>query len=205
MSAPDPVVAERLRRLFRLVSGLLTIAAVVRWLTPVNVPAANLQPYACGSPASPTPGSLSELVCKDSLGAARGWVLGLIVAAIVVLAIGEFAARLLAGRPWLVAALAIAAPIAILAIVALFLPVLAFGADGTRYACGSAVSPVTDPFFKGLCASLPETRKALSLGWLLGAAALVAGGAYLDGAGRREIAEEIDEEKAAENPEVSAP
>ena len=82
---------------------------------------------------------------------------------------------------------------------------LAFGADGTRYACGSAVSPVTDPFFKGLCASLPETRKALSLGWLLGAAALVAGGAYLDGAGRREIAEEIDEEKAAENPEVSAP
>ena len=83
--------------------------------------------------------------------------------------------------------------------------VLAFGADGTRYACGSAVSPVTDPFFKGLCASLPETRKALSLGWLLGAAALVAGGAYLDGAGRREIAEEIDEEKAAENPEVSAP
>lgn len=106
MPAPDPVAAERLRRLFRVVSGLLTVAAVVRWLTPLNVPSANLQPYGCGSPASPTPGSLSDLVCHESLGVARGWVLGLIIAAILALALGEFVARPLSGRPWLVRSLA---------------------------------------------------------------------------------------------------
>lgn len=201
MPAADPVVAERLRRLFRVVSGLLTVAAVVRWLTPVNVPSANLQPYGCGSPASPTPDSLSELVCKEALGAARGWVLALVIAAILVLAIGELAARPLAGRPWLMASLAIAVPIAVLAVVSLFLPVVAHGADGTKFACGTAVSPVTDPFFKGLCANLPETRKSLALGWLLGAAAFVAGGAYLGSTGLSKEIDPMAEPETAAKPE----
>lgn len=200
-------VQERLQRACRVVSGLLLLAAVIVWLTPVNVPGANLQPYDCGTPAAASPGSLSRLVCSETMRQARGVVLALVIASVLVLLLGEIGSRIgMPSRgPWLFATLALVVPVVVVAVTSLFLPVLAHGADGTKFSCGTPMSPVTDPFYKGLCAALPGHRKAWAFGAIALALALLAGVAYVESAGRRAVAHDAETDSVVPEPAGTDP
>jgi len=181
--ASDSVVVERFLRAFRAVAALLTVASAVVWLRPINVPGQNFQPFGCGSAAAPASDDLARLVCDGSVGRFRGIALGLIVAALLVLVVGEMLAKPLGRRrPLVMWALLPAIGGFTDAVTKLLLPIVVHGADGAKIRCGTPLSPVTDALVRGQCGSVPEGLRATAFGVLVGSALLVGLAFYVGGA-----------------------
>lgn len=170
---------EHLVRVFRTAAVLSALAATVVWLRPVNVPGSNLQPFGCGTPASPATGELEALVCTASVGAMRGVAAGLLVTALALLLVGEITpriARIPTGWLW---ALLPALPMLILSVTVLFTPLVAHGADGAKFVCGSAAAPAADPIVSGQCGELAAARRVTATGGIAAALLVLAGTAYV--------------------------
>lgn len=175
-------------RLLRAGSLLALAVAVVAWLAPTSVPGKNLQPFGCGSPATPSKGSLAKAICGDDLTGARYVALALLVVAALLLVASELVApRLGSHRAFrgLSVVLPFVLPIAAVSVAALFIPVGTEGADGALIRCGTPLDPERDPFVRGTCGYLPERQKVLAFGGL-GLSLLVAvSGAYVASGGSR--------------------
>ena len=179
----DSVVVERFLRAFRAVAALLTVASAVVWLRPINVPGQNFQPFACGSAAAPASDDLARLVCDGSVGRFRGIALGLIVAALLVLVVGEMLAKPLGRRrPLVMWSLLPAIGGFAYAVTKLLLPIVVHGADGAKIRCGTPLSPITDALVRGQCGTVPEGLRATAFGVLVGSALLVGLAFYVGGA-----------------------
>lgn len=169
-------------RLLRVASLLMLGGAVLVWVAPLSVPGKNLQPFGCGSPASPMKGQLANLICSYDITGARYAAFGLLGAASLLLVMSELVAPRLAGAPalrGLAVVLPIALPVAALSAAALFSPVGTEAADGSLIRCGTALDPSNDPFVRGTCGHLPERQKTLALGGVALSVFLVGAGAYV--------------------------
>jgi hypothetical protein len=151
-------------------------------------------------------GQLAALVCGGALSTHRGVALALLAAAIALLGVSELLLPRVVGRTvllWVAVASIVALPLIAVSIVGLFAPLTAYGADGSQFRCGSALEPVQDPFARGLCGQLPESRKALSVSTGLGALLLLAGATYVGAAGPA-ASERGRHESVANSPRVDA-
>jgi hypothetical protein len=155
------------------------------WLVPISVPGKNFQPFGCGSPAAAMNGRLAALVCGDALSEHRVAAAALLCAAIGLLAVSEVLLPRLAGIAmalWAGVASIAAFPLLAVSVAGLLAPLTGYGADGTQFRCGSALAPVLDPFARGVCGQLPETRKAASITVMVVALMLMGAAAYVGGA-----------------------
>lgn len=195
-------------RLLRAASLVLVGAALLTWLTPLSVAGKNLQPFGCGSPASPMKGQLATLICGDDITGARYTAFGLLVAAALLLVVSELVAPRLAASPTfrgLAAVLPVALPIAALSAAALFSPVGTEGSDGSLIRCGTALEPATDPFVRGTCGHLPERQKTLAFGGVALSVLLVAAGAYVTSGGQRASNDDDDTTEPGVDSDVTGP
>jgi hypothetical protein len=168
------------QRLTRVVAVALLAAGVFVWLRPVDVPGQNFQPFGCGTPASPMAGQLAEAVCADALAGWRILALCLVVAAAVVLAVGEVVVP--RAGAWSAAAgvgAVLGVPLLALAAWRVTAPVTAYGADGGRAGCGTPLHPTTDPLAAGICASLPQEALSGGVGLALAGLIAVLGAGYV--------------------------
>ena len=157
--ATGELTLGRAQRLARVVAVAMLAAAVLAWLRPVVVPGRNFQPFGCGTAASPMAGQLAESVCADAVAGWRLLALCLLVAAAVVLAVGEgLGPRLGRWASAVVVGASLGAPLVALGVWRALAPVTAYGADGSRAPCGTPVSPTVDPLAAGICASLPRSH-----------------------------------------------
>ncbi|EAP99251.1 hypothetical protein JNB_03745 [Janibacter sp. HTCC2649] len=181
-------------RLLRASSVLLLAGALIVWFTPINVPGKNLQPFGCGSPASPVKSKLAELICQSDLAGTRLTIFALLASAAVLLLISEQVARLVWDRAWfrgVAAILPLAVPLAALSVAALFSPVGTEGADGSLIRCGTAVRPSADPFVRGTCGQLPERQRTLAFGGAALSILLIAAAGYV---GTKPVPRDHDDE-----------
>ena len=149
-----------LTRACRVVAVLLIGSAIAVWLQPITVPGKNLQPFGCGAPASPNDGALGKLVCTTDWDRVRLLVLALLVAGILVLAMGEVLVERLHPRGFqrgLVVGALVAVPAFVLGVVGLFTPVVLHLADGTVLRCGTPVAPSPDATMRALCGQAADT------------------------------------------------
>lgn len=173
-------------RLLRLGALLLAGAALATWVTPVNVPGRDLVPVGCGAPSSPSLEPLTDFVCGDHVANAKSTTLALLLAAAVLLVIGELVLPRVPLTGWVLTVAAVAVvvvPLLALSVTVLFSTVAQTSADGNLIRCGTPLSPATDAISRSICGQLAARDKTLGLaGVALSVVALV-GAAYV-GRGR---------------------
>lgn len=173
---------EWITRLLRIAAAVLIGVAVTVWVTPVNTPGRNLVPVGCGSPASPKTDALSEFVCRDLVGEAKGIAVALAVAAALLLLLSETIVPRLGERRWLrgvALAAVVATPVFALSAASLAATVASTGADGTLIRCGTPLAPATDQISKLLCGQLAASEKSLAFAGMGLALLAVVGGGYI--------------------------
>lgn len=169
-------------RLLRIGALIWAVAALIRWITPVNVAGRNLVPVGCGSPASPRTDELTRYICADDVSGATAQAVALVVAAAALLLMSEVVAprvrHAVQARGAMVAAV-VAAPLLSMSVAGLVSEVTGSGADGALIRCGTPLAQATSEISAIMCGQMADQARAELLGGVALAFVLVVGGAYV--------------------------